>query len=296
MHQLISAFALCQFFNAKRPLTTMQMSSLPDDYVVPSVWEFEGNAKATAGSNRPVAGARQEVELPVGSHPLQLYSLGTPNGQKITIMLEELNDAKEVEYDAWKVDIGKGDQFNSGFVDLNPNSKIPALYDVDLGHRIFESGSILLHLAQKYDAFLPSEPKARAECVSWLFFQVGGGPSMGAFGHFYKVAPVKIEYAIDRFALETKRQLSVLDQHLAKNEYMAGPDYSVADIAIFPWILTVENGYNGKEFLQVNDYENLQRWKSTIAERPAVQRGRRVLGFGDDALSERHSKADFDDE
>lgn len=267
-------------------------SSLPTDYEVPAVWRFEGNAMATAGSNRPTAGARSESVLPVGEHPLQLYSLGTPNGLKISILLEELNDALGVEYDAWKIDIGRGDQFGSGFVEVNPNSKIPALVDRDVGVRVFESGSILLHLADKYEAFVPADPGGRAECLNWLFFQVGGAPSLGAFKHFYDFAPVKIEYAIDRFALEAKRQLSVLEDHLGdERAFMCGDEYTIADIALFPWVSSIDAGAH--DFLQLADYDRIAAWMARVAERPAVQRGLRVLGRGDGALAERHSRADF---
>jgi len=270
------------------------MSTLPEEYSVPAVWKFEGNAAATAGSNHPTAGARTEAELPRGEHDLQLYSLGTPNGLKISILLEELNDLSGVEYDAWKINIGTGDQFSSGFVAVNPNSKIPALLDYSTSPpiRVFESGSILLHLAEKYGAFVPKDPAKRAEMFSWLFFQVGGAPSLGAFGHFYRTAPVKIEYAIDRFTLEAKRQLSVLDQHLADKSYVCGDEFTIADIALFPWIIALDRS---REFLQLDDYANVAKWSDRIAARPAVKRGRRVLAFGgDDALPERHSRADFD--
>uniref|UniRef100_A0A7S3NP24 Glutathione S-transferase n=1 Tax=Aureoumbra lagunensis TaxID=44058 RepID=A0A7S3NP24_9STRA len=282
--------------NQARKIVAMSTkATLPDDYVLPKVWKFEGNAEKTAGSNRPTAGVRTEAKLPQGDHALQLYALGTPNGAKTTILLEELNELKGIEYDAWKINISQGDQFGSEYVDkLNPNSKIPALYDKDLQARVFESGSILMHLAEKYQAFIPTDPAKRIECFNWLFWQVGGGPSMGAFGHFYKAAPIHIEYAIDRFALEVKRQLSVLDIQLEDKQYICGNEYTIADIAIYPWILTLDSGYKGGEFLGISEYTNIAAWVHRISQRPAVIRGRRVLGFTDDALSERHSRADFD--
>uniref|UniRef100_A0A7S3PBB9 Glutathione S-transferase n=2 Tax=Sar TaxID=2698737 RepID=A0A7S3PBB9_9STRA len=270
--------------------------SLPSNYVVPKVWvepKIEGKWGAI---NKPTAGARFEAKLPRGDHPLQLHSLGTPNGQKVTIMLEELG----VEYDAWKVNIGKGEQFSSGFVEANPNSKIPALLDYSENSavpvRVFETGSILLYLAEKYDKFVPKDSRAKAECMNWLFWNIGTAPFIGGgFGHFYHYAPVNIEYAINRFSMETKRILDVLDKHLAVNAYMAGEEYTIADMAIFPWVKCLDWGYNAAEFLQFNEYENVIRWIENIEERPAVKRGLKVNGWGENDLPERHSKADFDE-
>ena len=275
------------------------------DYTPPKVWAWnKDNGGRFANINRPVAGATKEHELPVGKHPFQLYSLATPNGVKVTVMLEELLAAGHAgaEYDAWLINIGNGDQFGSGFVDVNPNSKIPALMDRSGPEpiRIFESGAILLHLAEKFGAFLPADAKPRAECLSWLFWQMGAAPYLGGgFGHFYAYAPMKIEYAIDRFAMEVKRQLDVLDRHLADNAFMAGKDYTIADMAIWPWYGALAKGllYEGGEFLQVQDYSHVQRWTDAIAARPAVKRGRMVnRAFGDPAsqLHERHDASDFD--
>ncbi|WP_375461202.1 glutathione-dependent disulfide-bond oxidoreductase [uncultured Enterovirga sp.] len=280
------------------------MTDTPD-YTPPKVWTWEkGNGGRFANINRPIAGPTQEKELPVGKHPLQLYSLATPNGQKVTIMLEELLAAGHsgAEYDAWLIRIGDGDQFGSGFVGVNPNSKIPALLDRSgpTPVRVFESGAILMHLAEKFGAFLPTEPAARAECLSWLFWQMGSAPYLGGgFGHFYAYAPVKIQYAIDRFAMETKRQLDVLDRRLAESEYVAGPDYTVADMAIWPWYGGLAKGwlYEAAEFLAVQDYKNVQRWADAIWARPAVQRGRmvnRVNGEPSSQLRERHAADDFE--
>lgn len=277
-----------------KTVTRALSTALPEGYEVPAVWTFEGNAEATAGSNRPTAGPRYEKTLPVGEHAMQLYSLGTPNGMKVAIMLEELNERFGTEYDAWKINIMGGDQFGSGFVEVNPNSKIPALVDRDTGARVFESASILKYLAEKHDALVPKDLVAKTECFNWLMWQMGSAPSLGAFGHFYKFAPVKIEYAIDRFALEAKRQLSVLETHLADKQYMCGDEITIADIAIYPWIITLDLFYNAREFLQLDDYPNVNAWVERIGARPAVQRGRRVNSFGDDALEERHSKADFE--
>jgi GSH-dependent disulfide-bond oxidoreductase len=278
----------------------------PSDYVPPKVWTWN---KASSGSpvtslNRPTAGATHEKELPVGRHPLQLYSLGTPNGQKVTILLEELLALGHsgAEYDAWLIRIGDGDQFGSGFVEVNPNSKIPALLDCSGPDpiRVFESGAILLYLAEKFRAFLPREAGPRAECLSWLFWQMGSAPYLGGgFGHFYAYAPLKIEYAIDRFAMETKRQLDVLDRRLADNEYMAGPEYTIADIAIWPWYGALVQGrlYEAGEFLSVQDYRHVRRWADAIGERPAVKRGRivnRAFGEPSEQLHERHDASDFD--
>jgi GST-like protein len=274
-------------------------------YTPPAVWTWNKAAGgAFANINRPVAGPTHDKELPVGRHPLQLYSLATPNGVKVTVMLEELLALGHhgAEYDAWLIKINEGDQFGSGFVAVNPNSKIPALMDRSgpTPIRVFESGAILLYLAEKFGAFLPVDPAARAECLSWLFWQMGSAPYLGGgFGHFYAYAPTKIEYAIDRFALEVKRQLDVLDRRLAESEYLAGDSYSIADIAVWPWYGGMAKGaqYGAGEFLQVQEYVNLQRWTNQIGERPAVQRGRMVnRAFGDpsEQLPERHDAADFD--
>lgn len=271
------------------------------NYIPPQVWQW---TEEKTDLNQPTSGARHEHTLPVGKHPLQLYSLATPNGQKVTILLEELLALghKDAEYDAWLIKIGEGQQFGSGFVEINPNSKIPALVDHSQNPplRVFESGSILLYLAEKFKAFIPTDIAARTECLNWLFWQMGSAPYLGGgFGHFYAYAPVKIEYAINRFAMETKRLLDVLDQHLAKNEYLAGSEYSIADIAAFPWYggLVKNWVYNGAEFLGVDQYKNVQRWADAILARPAVQRGRMVnRTFGDLAtqLHERHDASDFE--
>jgi GST-like protein len=274
------------------------------DYVPPKVWTWKpGNGGQFANINRPTAGATHEHELPVGKHPLQLYSLATPNGQKVTILLEELLAAGHAgaEYDAWLIRIGEGDQFGSGFVAVNPNSKIPAMMDhsLDPPVRLFESGSILDYLAEKFGAFLPAETRARAETFNWLMWQMGSAPFVGGgFGHFYNYAPFKIEYAIDRYAMETKRQLHVLDTHLAQNEFLAGDDYTIADMAAFPWYGNMMRGaYGAAEFLSVQDYPNVDRWTETISAREAVQRGRIVnLTWGPEEhrVSERHEAADID--
>jgi GST-like protein len=276
------------------------------DYVPPKVWTWN---KGSGGSpvtslNRPIAGATHEKELPVGRHPLQLYSLGTPNGQKVTILLEELLALGHsgAEYDAWLIRIGEGDQFGSGFVAVNPNSKIPALVDRSgpAPIRVFESGAILLYLAEKFGAFLPTEAGPRAECLSWLFWQMGSAPYLGGgFGHFYAYAPVKIEYAIDRFAMETKRLLDVLDRRLADNEYVAGSEYTIADMAIWPWYGGLVQGrlYEAGEFLSVQDYRHVRRWANVIGRRAAVMRGRivnRTSGEPSEQLHERHDASDFD--
>ena len=279
------------------------MTDLPD-YTPPAVWEWEpGNGGKFANINRPIAGPTADKELPVGKHPYQLYSLATPNGVKVTVLLEELLAAghKGAEYDAWLINIGEGDQFGSGFVDINPNSKIPAMMDRsgDAPQRLFESGSIMLHLAEKFGAFIPKDPSQRTECMSWLFWQMGSAPYLGGgFGHFYAYAPVKIKYCIDRFAMETKRQLDVLDRHLADNEYMAG-EYSIADMAIWAWYgqLVLGRLYDAAEFLNVDSYENLMKWAKKIDARPAVQRGRMVnrpFGEPEMQLHERHDASDFD--
>ena len=275
------------------------------EYAPPKVWTWnKANGGRFANINRPIAGPTQEKELPVGRHPMQLYSLGTPNGQKVTIMLEELLALghQGAEYDAWLIKIGEGDQFGSGFVAINPNSKIPALLDRSGPKpiRVFESGAILTHLAEKFGAFLPTEPAARAECFSWLFWQMGSAPYLGGgFGHFYAYAPSKIEYAIDRFAMEVKRQLDVLDRRLADSEYIAGGSYTIADMAIWPWYGGLAKGllYGGGEFLAVQEYKNVQRWTDMIAKRPAVKRGRivnRLAGEPSAQLHERHDASDFE--
>ena len=275
------------------------------DYTPPKVWSPPASSGGRfANINRPVSGPTHEKELPVGRHPLQLYSLATPNGVKVTVMLEELLALGHVgaEYDAWLVRINDGDQFGSGFVEVNPNSKIPALVDRAGATpiRIFESGAILVYLAEKFGAFLPTDPAARAECLSWLFWQMGSAPYLGGgFGHFYAYAPTKIEYAVDRFAMEAKRQLDVLDKRLAEHEYLAGSAYTIADIAVWPWYGGLAKGwlYDAADFLQVEKYKNLQRWTDTIHERPAVQRGRmvnRTFGEPSSQLHERHDAGDFE--
>lgn len=280
------------------------MADTPE-YIPPKVWTWnKPSGGRFASINRPIAGPTHDKELPVGRHPLQLYSLGTPNGQKVTIMLEELLALGHAgaEYDAWLIRISEGDQFGSGFVAVNPNSKIPALMDRSGPEpiRVFESGSILLYLAEKFGALLPTEQPARAECLSWLFWQMGSAPYLGGgFGHFYAYAPAKYEYAIDRFAMEVKRQLDVLDRRLAESEYLGGADYTIADIATFPWYGGLAKGwqYGAAEFLSVQDYKNVQRWADTILARPAVVRGRKVNRLsGDPAnqLHERHDASDFD--
>ncbi len=277
----------------------------PQAYIPPKIWTWnKPNGGQFASINRPIAGPTHDKELPVGRHPLQLYSLATPNGVKVTVMLEELLAAGHAgaEYDAWLINIREGEQFGSGFVAVNPNSKIPALLDRSgaIPVRVFESGAILIHLAEKFGAFMPTAPVARAQCLSWLMWQMGAAPYLGGgFGHFYAYAPIKIEYAIDRFAMEVKRQLDVLDRHLAHNEYLAGAQYSIADMAVWPWYGTLAQGlvYEAGEFLQVAEYQNLQRWTQLIGERPAVKRGRmvnRVFGDPTSQLRERHEASDFD--
>jgi GST-like protein len=274
-------------------------------YTPPKVWTWKKDATGNfANINRPIAGPTHEKDLPVGRHPLQLYSLGTPNGVKVTVMLEELLALghQGAEYDAWLIQIMRGDQFGSGFVEINPNSKIPALMDRSGSEpiRVFESGAILLYLAEKFDAFLPHDPKTRAECISWLFWQMGSTPYLGGgFGHFYAYAPIKIEYAIDRYAMEAKRQMDVLDRRLAQSEYLAGRNYSIADMAVWPWYGALAKGavYGAGEFLDVQSYIHVQRWTDAIAERPAVQRGRKVnctWGKTSDQLHERHDAGDFE--
>ncbi|WP_435259967.1 glutathione-dependent disulfide-bond oxidoreductase [Thioclava sp. FR2] len=278
---------------------------MTENYTPPKVWTWDKeNGGQWAGTNRPIAGATHEKELPVGKHPLQLYSLATPNGVKIGVMLEELLALGHTgaEYDAWLIDIGKGDQFGSGFVEVNPNSKIPALMDhsVSPPQRVFESGSILVYLAEKFGALIPKHPAGRTECMSWLFWQMGSAPYLGGgFGHFYAYAPYKMEYPINRFAMETKRQLDVLDRHLAENDWMAGGEYSIADIAIWSWYgnLVLGRAYNAAEFLDVTSYKHVLRWAQTIDARPAVIRGRKVnRSWGEDweKLPERHDAKDFD--
>ena len=281
------------------------MADTPE-YVPPKVWTWEReNGGRFANINRPVSGATHEKELPRGKHPLQLYSLGTPNGVKVTIMLEELLAAGHggAEYDAWVINIREGDQFGSGFVAVNPNSKIPALvdYSVPTPTRVFESGSILLYLAEKFGAFVPAAPSERAECLSWLFWQMGSAPYLGGgFGHFYAYAPYKMEYPIDRFTMEVKRQLDVLDKRLAENRYLAGDAYTIADMAVWPWygVLTMADSlYGAAEFLDSQSYRNVLRWRDEIAGRDAVKRGRivnKTSGPLDQQLRERHDASDFD--
>ncbi|MFT7583129.1 MAG: GST-like protein [Myxococcota bacterium] len=276
-----------------------------DTYTPPDVWTWKSDSGgAFANINRPVAGATHESPLPVGKHPFQLYSLGTPNGVKVTVMLEELLALGHAgaEYDAHLIRIDKGDQFGSGFVAVNPNSKIPALMDRsgETPMRVFESGAILLHLAEKFGAFMPTTPAGRAECLSWLFWQVGSGPYLGGgFGHFYAYAPTKIEYAIDRFAMETKRQLDVLDRHLATHTYLCGDAYTIADIAVWPWYGAVVSNtvYSAAKFLDAASYTHVNRWTEAIAARAAVKRGKmvnRAWGAPETQLHERHDAADFE--
>jgi len=275
------------------------------EYVPPEVWTWEQpNGGTFASTNRPIAGATHDAELPRGKHPFQLYSMGTPNGVKVTVMFEELLTAGHAgaEYDAWLISIGKGDQFGSGFVDINPNSKIPALVDYsgDAPLRVFESGSILVHLAEKFGAFLPTDLAARTECMNWLFWQMGSAPYLGGgFGHFYAYAPYKMEYPIDRFSMEVKRQLDVLDRQLAENPFVAGDEYTIADMAIFPWYgnLALGRQYNAGEFLDVASYKNVVAWAEKLDARPAVKRGRmvnRTSGEPHEQLRERHDASDFD--
>ena len=275
------------------------------NYQPPKIWKWDKeNGGRFASINRPISGSTHDKELPVGQHPLQIYSLATPNGVKITVMLEELLEAGHAgaEYDAWLIDIYDGDQFGSGFVEINPNSKIPALADHSTNppRRVFESGAILLYLAEKFGAFLPTELNARTETLNWLFWQMGAGPFLGGgFGHFYAYAPEKFEYPIDRYTMEVKRQLDLLDRHLAENEYMAANQFTIADIGIWPWYGALVRGllYDAGEFLQVQDYKNVKRWAMAIAERPAVKRGRMVnRNWGDPSnqLHERHDASDFE--
>lgn len=273
------------------------------EYVPPKIWEWDAESGGRfANINRPIAGATHDKELPIGEHPYQLYSLGTPNGVKVTVMLEELLALghEGAEYDAWLINIGEGDQFGSGFVDINPNSKIPAMMDRSGKQpvRLFESASMLVHLAEKFDAFLPHDGQPRAETFNWLFWQMGSAPYLGGgFGHFYAYAPSKMEYPINRFAMEVKRQMDVLDRHLAEHDYLAGKDYTIADMATWPWYGALASGllYDSAEFLQVQEYKNLNRWAKQIADRPAVKRGAIVnRPWGDKTALERHSAADID--
>ena len=276
-----------------------------ESYQPPKVWKWEQESGGTwANINRPIAGATHEKPLPVGLHPLQLYSLATPNGVKVTVMLEELLALghEGAEYDAWLINIIEAEQFGSGFVEANPNSKIPALMDhsSDSPTRVFESGAILMYLAEKFNAFMPTDPVGRTECLSWLFWQMGSAPYLGGgFGHFYKYAPYKIEYCIDRFTMEVKRQMDVLDRQLADNEYICGDTYTIADIAIWPWYggVVLNTIYEAAEFLDTASYTHLTRWANQINDRPAVQRGRKVnrmMGPLEDQLHERHDASDFD--
>ena len=276
-----------------------------DEYTPPRVWTWDKSSGGKFASiNRPIAGATHDKVLPIGKHPLQLYSLATPNGVKVTVLLEELLALGKTgaEYDAWLIDINKGDQFGSGFTAINPNSKIPALLDQSTSPptRVFESGAILVYLAEKFDALLPTEPSAKAECLSWLFWQIGSAPLLGGgFGHFYAYAPEKLEYPINRYAMEVKRQLDVLDRNLASRRYLCGDDYNIADIANYAWYGALANGklYEAGEFLGVESYTNVVRWAQEISQRPAVQRGRRVnriWGEEELQLPERHDASDLD--
>lgn len=283
----------------------MSLPNQPADYTPPKVWKWDSeNGGEFANINRPISGATNEKELPVGKHPFQLYSLATPNGVKVTVMFEELLAAgyAGAEYDAHLIRITEGDQFSSGFVDINPNSKIPALLD-NTGEEplhVFESGAILLHLAEKFGAFMPKDPAKRTAVINWLFWQMGSAPYLGGgFGHFYSYAPMKIEYCIDRFSMEVKRQLDVLDKQLAKNEYVAGDEYSIVDIAIWPWYgaLVLNNVYSAAEFLEADSYTHLMRWAKEVEKRPAVARGKmvnRVWGEPEEQLAERHDASDFE--
>lgn len=274
-------------------------------YTPPEIWTMEeGNGGEFASINRPTAGAREKKELPKGDHKFQLYSMATPNGVKVTTMFEELIELgiEDAQYDAWLIHIAKGDQFGSDFVDINPNSKIPALMDYsgDKPIRIFESGSILVHLAEKFEKFLPKDPTHRAEAMNWLFWQMGSAPYLGGgFGHFYSYAPEKFKYPIDRFTMETKRQLDVLDKHLQENQFLAGSEYTIADMAVFPWYGALVKGklYDAGKFLSVQDYKNVIRWADELLTRPAVLRGRlvnKVWGDEDQQMRERHSNSDFE--
>jgi len=276
-----------------------------NEYTPPEVWTWDTESGGKFASiNRPISGATNEKDLPVGEHPLQLYSMGTPNGVKVTIMLEELLalGIKEAEYDAFYIDISEGDQFSSGFVDINPNSKIPALFDrgTSPGTRVFESAAILFYLAEKFGQFIPTDPAERAECMSWLFWQMGSAPYLGGgFGHFYAYAPSKMEYPINRFAMEVKRQLDVLDKNLMSKPFLSGSEYNISDMATFSWYgwLVMDNLYEAREFLDVASYKNVNRWANEINDRPAVQRGRKVnrtWGPEEGQLKERHHSSDLD--
>ncbi len=280
--------------------------NFPAGYEPPAIWTWDTESGGRfAAINRPIAGPTHDKELPVGKHPLQLYSLATPNGVKVTLMLEELLEAgHDAEYDAWLINIGNGDQFSSGYVEINPNSKIPVMADHGVEGdpvRVFESASILVYLAEKFDAFLPSDIRKRAETFNWLFWQMGSAPYLGGgFGHFYAYAPMKIQYAIDRYAMEVKRQMDVLDRHLADNEFMAGDDYTIADMAIWPWYGGLAKGllYGAAEFLQVHGYKNVNRWADQIRARPAAKRGtmvNRTWGEPSSQLHERHDASDFEE-
>jgi GST-like protein len=279
-------------------------NNMPPGYVPPKVWTWDkANGGQFANINRPISGATQEKALPIGKHPLQLYSMGTPNGVKVTIMLEELLAAGHsgAEYDAWMINIGAGDQFGSDYVKINPNSKIPCMMDHSVSPiiRLFESGSILFYLAEKFGAFLPTDPHKRTETMNWLMWQMASAPYVGGgLGHFYAYAPIKIEYAIDRFAMETKRQLHVLDTHLTQNEYMVGDDYTIADMAIWPWYGSImREAYAAQEFLSVHEYPNLDRWVALVGSRDTVKRGRmvnRTFGGPEGQLRERHDAKDFE--
>jgi len=276
-------------------------SNQPSGYVPPKVWTWDkDNGGEFAAVNAPTAGARFEKELPVGNHPIQLYSLGTPNGMKVTIMLEELLEKghKDAEYDAWLIKIFEGDQFGSDFVKINPNSKIPAMMDhtQDPPLRLFESGSMLVYLAEKFGEYLPTDVRKRTETLNWLMWQMGSAPFVGGgFGHFYAYAPIKIQYAIDRYAMETKRQLDVLDKHLADHEYVIGDEYTIADIALFPWYGNItRSAYKAQEFLSAHEYRHVDRWVTQIGERRAVQRGRRVNSSEPGGIAERHDARDLD--
>jgi GST-like protein len=284
--------------------TSKGISVADSPYTPPKVWKWDAESGGRfAKINRPISGATHEKDLPLGKHPLQLYSLATPNGVKVTVLLEELlASGKDAEYDAWFVNIGEGDQFGSGFVAANPNSKIPALVDhgTQPPTRVFESGAILVYLAEKFDAFLPTEPAARAECMSWLFWQMGSTPFLGGgFGHFYAYAPEKYEYPINRYTMEVKRLLDVLDRNLAERRFLAGDEYTIADMSTWPWFggLVLHNLYDAEEFLEAKSYTNVVRWAEEIQARPAVQRGQRVnkaWGPEEERVPERHAASDLD--
>jgi GSH-dependent disulfide-bond oxidoreductase len=284
--------------------TVDALNNQPPGYMPPAVWVWDtANGGQFANINRPISGATHDKDLPVGKHPIQLYSMGTPNGVKVTILLEELlaKGISDAEYDAWMISIGAGDQFGSGFVAVNPNSKIPAMVDTSASPpiRLFESGSMLLYLAEKFGLFLPSDPHGRAETINWLMWQMGSAPYVGGgLGHFYAYAPFKMQYPIDRFAMETKRQLHVLDTHLASNIYMVGEEYTIADMAIWPWYGSImREAYSAQEFLSVHEYKNLDRWVDLIGSREAVKRGRmvnRTFGRPETQLRERHDANDFE--